>query len=175
IDSKHPATFFAADNDDGIFKSTDGGNTWNHKGADFPSSVAIDPNNSLIVYATDYADGLLRSTDGGETWKQYGDLNSSLGNPVVAVAPTNPSRVYVGTENSGIYRETDPGEFSLNFTVEAGVHAIAFDPTAPTTAYAGGHTGVYKSTDDGNHWTQMNTGLTTQAVESLAVDPQTPS
>ena len=56
------------------------------------------------------------------------------------------------------------------------VTALAIDPTATATLYAGiiGG-GVYKSTDGGQHWTAINTGLTNTHVTALAIDPQTPT
>jgi len=52
--------------------------------------------------------------------------------------------------------------------------AFVIDPSTPSTPYAGG-SDVYKSTDGGEHWTAMNTGLTTTHVTALALDPQKPT
>ena len=56
------------------------------------------------------------------------------------------------------------------------VHVLAIDPTAPTTLYAGlSPDGVFKSTDGGQSWTAMNTGLTSITVRDIALDPRNPS
>ena len=56
------------------------------------------------------------------------------------------------------------------------VSALAIDPTAPQTVYAGtpGGGGVFKSTDGGNNWKAINTGLTSTDVKALVIDPTAP-
>lgn len=56
------------------------------------------------------------------------------------------------------------------------VHAVAVDPLAPSTVYAGtSNSGVYKSTDGGTTWALANAGMGSAQVESLLVDPATPT
>jgi hypothetical protein len=57
------------------------------------------------------------------------------------------------------------------------VFALAIDPSAPTTVYAGSGPGggVFKSTNGGASWSAVNTGLTNTSVLALAIDPLTPS
>jgi photosystem II stability/assembly factor-like uncharacterized protein len=86
---------------DGIYKSTDGGETWTHAGLDKSERVArvvVSPKSSDIVYAavpgplwSDSADrGLYRTTDGGKTWKQIlKGSNLSTGCSWVALDPGN--------------------------------------------------------------------------------------
>src|SRR5439155_26123206 len=54
--------------------------------------------------------------------------------------------------------------------------ALAVDPQAPTTIYAGiERGGVFKSTDGGESWSAFNTGLTNLFVSSVVLDPQRPT
>src|SRR5262245_10259770 len=54
--------------------------------------------------------------------------------------------------------------------------ALAVDPETSTTVYAGTHGGgMYKSTDGGENWNKINTGLTASTVFALAIDPITPT
>ena len=53
--------------------------------------------------------------------------------------------------------------------------ALAIDPQTPTTLYAGGTGGVFKSTDGGESWSAVSSGLTDLRVSSLAIDPKTPT
>ena len=53
--------------------------------------------------------------------------------------------------------------------------ALAIDPAAPSTIYAGTWGGVFKSTNGGAAWSAVNTGLTNTDVYALAIDPVTPS
>lgn len=123
----------------GIFRSTDGGETWqkvlykdeNTGGVD----VVFDPSNSQILYAALWAarvapweirsgesfiapgSGLFKSTDGGNTWRQLTKglpgAAEGLGRIGIAVGPTRPSRVYATVEakkKGGVYRSDDGGE-----------------------------------------------------------------
>ena len=54
--------------------------------------------------------------------------------------------------------------------------SLAIDPVTPTTLYAGTHDGgVFKSTNGGENWSAVNTGLTNTDVHTLAIDPATPT
>jgi hypothetical protein len=54
------------------------------------------------------------------------------------------------------------------------VRALVIHPTTPHTLYAGTHSGAFKSTNGGDSWTAVNTGLTKIFVRALAIDPFTP-
>jgi photosystem II stability/assembly factor-like uncharacterized protein len=110
----------------GIFRSTDGGVTWqnvlykdeNTGGSD----IAMDPANSNVLYATLWevregpwedgnifsgtGGGVFKSIDGGNTWKQLSNgLPKDLVQANVAISPSLPSRIYltVGTTRLGEY------------------------------------------------------------------------
>ncbi len=119
----------------GVFRSADGGRTWekvlfkdDNTGA---IDLAIDPSNSQVLYATLWqtrrppwnvyppsngpGSGLYKSTDGGSTWHAlsgHGLPSEGLGRMGVAVAPSNPRRVYliVDAKEGGLYRSDDAGE-----------------------------------------------------------------
>jgi hypothetical protein len=56
------------------------------------------------------------------------------------------------------------------------VLALAIDPSAPATLYAGTQGGgAFKSTNSGGSWSAINTGLTSPYVATLAIDPSTPT
>jgi len=56
-----------------------------------------------------------------------------------------------------------------------GPFSLAIDPTAPSTLYATGSGGVFKSTNGGESWTPIDTGLTTVNVGGLVIDPVAPA
>ncbi|HYL93487.1 MAG TPA: glycosyl hydrolase, partial [Alphaproteobacteria bacterium] len=126
----HP---FGANAERGIFRTTDGGKTWNKVlfkdentgGID----LAMDPSNANTIFAALWqarrspwsmdsggpGSGLYRSTDGGVTWKRlsgHGLPETTLGRIGVAVAYGNPNRVWalVEADKGGLFRSDDGGD-----------------------------------------------------------------
>jgi photosystem II stability/assembly factor-like uncharacterized protein len=125
---------FGPNTERGVFKSTDGGQTWKRtlfvNEQTGCSDLIIDPENSSILYAGTWrvirtphslesggeGSGLWKSTDGGETWV---NISSARGLPKgvwgivgVAVAPSNTDKLYAIIENEkgGLYSSADKGE-----------------------------------------------------------------
>src|SRR5215471_17973557 len=132
---------------DGIYKSTDEGETWQKMG--LPNSeritkIVVNPTNSDIVYAcvpgrlwSDSADrGLYKTTDGGKTWKQIlKGSNLSTGCSAVALAPSNPEVMLAGLWD---FRRK-------GWTFRSGGNG----PDAPSGS------GLYGSTDGGASWVEL--------------------
>jgi photosystem II stability/assembly factor-like uncharacterized protein len=174
----------------GVFRSTDGGLSWEERpqGLGLPYVYAVEaaPGDPNIVYAgTFYSNnGVYKSTDGGDTWFEVSTgLEGS--NRVIfslAVDPTVPDRVYAGTWD-GVFKSTDGGASwrattGLPVEGEEGteVMALAINPQFPQILYAGTYgQGIYKSTDSGETWFPINSGLPPEAfVFDVLVDPQQP-
>ncbi|MGB8703522.1 MAG: glycosyl hydrolase, partial [Gillisia sp.] len=121
--------------DRGVYKSTDGGNTWkktlfvNDQAGAF--DLVMDPTNPRILYASTWrvqrtpysfssggeGSALWKSTDSGETWKEIskneGFPQDTLGIIGVTVSPVNSDRVWAIVENQekgGVYRSDDAGK-----------------------------------------------------------------
>jgi photosystem II stability/assembly factor-like uncharacterized protein len=118
--------------DRGIFKSTDGGQTWRkvlfvdeNTGA---SSLSIDMKNPRVLYAATWQHrrypwkvesggsgcSIWKSNDGGETWKKINEgLPAQMGKIGVSVSRANPNRVFAIVEaeksKAGLYRSDDGG------------------------------------------------------------------
>jgi photosystem II stability/assembly factor-like uncharacterized protein len=169
----------------GVFRSTDGGKTWqkvlykdDQTGA---IDVVFDPSNSNVLYAalwqayrTPYSmvsggpgSGLYRSADGGTTWTQIkgnGFPTGVLGRIGVAVS-AEPNRVYalIEADKGGLYRSDDGGEHwrlvndDHRFRQRAWYYTHVFaDPKNPDVVYIL-NTGSYRSIDGGKTFTQLST------------------
>ena len=167
----------------GIFRTTDGGKTWdkvlykdeNTGGID----IAFDPHNSHILFASLWqarrtswslnsggpGSGLYRSNDGGSTWKlltEHGLPKGPYGRIGVAVA-ANSDRVYALIEapEGGLYRSNDGGENwepvndDRSFWQRAWYYMHVFaDPQSPDTLYIA-NVEFYKSTDGGHTFNKV--------------------
>src|SRR4249920_2533587 len=124
---------YGANPERGVYRSRDGGATWQKvlfKGDDIGAiDVTFDPANTQTVYASLWntrrppwsiyppsygpGSGLFKSTDGGANWQQLtsGLPSDGVGRIGIAVAPTNRSRVYaiVDAKAGGLYRSDDAG------------------------------------------------------------------
>ncbi len=192
INPQHPDIAFVAalghpfgDNEErGIFRTQDGGKTWQkvlYKDAKSGGiDVVLDPSNANILFAALWqvrrtpwsldsggpGSGLYRSIDGGTTWKElkgHGLPEGILGRIGVSVSGANPSRVYaaIEAEKGGIYRSDDGGDsWSLmtgdhRFTQRAWYYMHIFaDPKSEDTVYIL-NTGVYRSHDGGKTFTRV--------------------
>jgi photosystem II stability/assembly factor-like uncharacterized protein len=131
-----------------------------------------------------YGDGVYKSTDAGKTWKHLG-LKETQHISRIVIHPTNPDVVYVAAQGQlygpnkerGIYKSTDGGKTWKNtlFVNElTGAVELSMDANYPEIMYAamwehqrkpnmvvsgGEGSGLYKSTDAGETWTEMTKGL----------------
>lgn len=118
----------------GMFKSTDGGKNWEHKGLSETHHIGriilhpTDPNTLWVaalghLYSSNEERGIFKSTDGGETWTKTLFVNENAGAVDLVIDPVNPDILYATTwertrsawnfvesgEGSGIYKSTDAG------------------------------------------------------------------
>ncbi len=138
----------------GIFKSTDGGETWNNvfsTGASNYLGIACDSLNN--VYVANTTNGMLISTDGGQSFTL---VASSVfgGKTVNMVGCGKNGHIFVGTTNGGIWRSTDFGATFTNTALQSfTIVTLAVDKFNPDIIYAGssssGTNGFFVSTDDG--------------------------
>lgn len=146
---------------DGIYRSTDAGETWRHMGLDEAGqigSLAIHPTDPDIVYAAALGHafgpnperGVFRTTDGGLSWSKVLYLSDQTGAVEVVMDPVNPRVLYAAMWQA----ERRPWTFTSG----------------------GENTGIYKSSDGGNTWRRLTEGLPDGPLGriGLAVSPANP-
>jgi photosystem II stability/assembly factor-like uncharacterized protein len=163
-----------------VFKSVDGGDSWNPASSGLPEPVqnafftipalAIDPSSPETVYAATNQ-GVFKTVTGGASWFAVNNGGPTSQTDVVVVDPSTPQTVYALAYDV-LYKTTNGGaEWSLiqNFSTAS---SLAVSPSPPSILYVGGEgPGVRRSRDGGTTWETVNAGLANTQVTSLVVDP----
>jgi photosystem II stability/assembly factor-like uncharacterized protein len=158
IDPKNPKTVWVGTGEawtrnstsvgDGVYKSTDGGDTWTNMGlaeSERISRIVVDPSDTNTVYVcvpgklwSDSDErGLYKTSDGGKNWKKIlKGPNPSTGCSTLALDPSNPKTIYAGLWD---FRRK-------GWTFRSGGDS----PKAASGS------GLFKSTDGGSAWTELD-------------------
>ncbi len=195
---------YAANPDRGVYRSRDGGATWQKvlfKGDDVGAiDLAFDPTNSQIVYATlwnvrrppwfIYAPangpgaGIFKSVDGGANWKEIseGIPVEGRGHIGIAVAPANRNRIYaaVDAKEGGIFRSDDAGTTWIRLSADKRLwdRGWYFEKVVVDPKNADivyvSNTSVYRSTDAGKTWTAIKGAPGGDDYHQLWINPDDP-
>jgi photosystem II stability/assembly factor-like uncharacterized protein len=164
IDSKVPSTIWVGTGEannqrsvgygDGVYRSDDAGRTWRNVGLQNSQHIGrlvIDPRDSNVVFAAAYGPlwspggdrGLYRTDDGGANWKEVLDISENTGISDVAMDPFDPDTML----------------------------AVAHQRRRHTWTliHGGPESGLHKSTDGGETWRRVRTGLPTGDVGRVVI------
>lgn len=146
---------------DGVYKSVDGGKSWKNMGlkdSQHIGKILIDPRNSDVVYVAAEGSvwgpggdrGLYKTIDGGKTWKKVLEISENTGVNNVLLDPRNPDVLYASSEQRRRHVFTKIG--------------------------GGPETAIYKSTNAGESWDKLKSGLpgADMGGMGLAISPVNP-
>ncbi len=161
-----------------------------------PNTIYVGMGESPIRGNVSHGDGVYKSTDAGKTWKRVG-LEDTRQIPRIRIHPKNPDIVYVAAlghvwgsnDQRGVFRSKDGGktwEKVLSRGNKAGAIDLIIDPSNPNILYAGfwevyrkpwtlesggPGSGIFKSTDGGDTWTEItrNNGLPKGTVGKVGI------
>jgi Tol biopolymer transport system component len=170
-----PDLFRISDQSNGYLRSTDNGDNWQPGGGvSNIGHILPDPVDAKKLWIGG-GNTISASEDGGKTFAAVHEIASYSGLQVMLIDPTG-RRVYALTDRE-FHRSDDGGATwkTLNGP-GGGYRAAIIDPTNPDVVYTGStHKGVLKTTDGGESWRQINTGLSNNlGVNDLALDPRNP-
>ena len=177
---------------DGVYRSTDGGDNWQHLGfteSDGISKIRIHPTNPDIVFVASFgkygADsderGVYRSTDGGDSWDRVLFRDAGTGAIDLSIDRNNPDVIYAalwqayrkeytmssGGPGSGLFKSTDGGDTWQELTRNPGLPAdgvvgrigVAVSGADSNRVYAlveHAEGGLFSSDDAGETWQKVN-------------------
>jgi photosystem II stability/assembly factor-like uncharacterized protein len=165
---RRPDFFNSGGKSSGLFKTTDGGKTWNKiQGGGFPASmlgrigIGLAPSNSNTLYVSVEAEkkedkGLYKTTDAGKTWtKTNSDFNMTV-RPFyfsrITVDPTNENKLIKAGLQAIISEDGGKTFRSVGSGVHGDMHAFYFSPKNPKMMTVATDGGVYISQDGGYLW-----------------------
>ena len=141
---------------DGVYKSTDAGKTWTHVGferSENISKIRIHPTNPDIIWVAAFGKhsapnperGVYKTTDGGKTWRRVLFRNDSTGAIDLSVDRSNPNILYAALWEA----------YRTEYTMSSG----------------GAGSGLFKSTDGGESWTEItrNPGMPAGLIGRIGV------
>ncbi|MGE0568226.1 MAG: T9SS type A sorting domain-containing protein [Bacteroidia bacterium] len=164
FDPNNPNTIYAGTGDpdvpftvftgNGMFKSTDGGNTWTNIGlanTKIISEIVVNPSNSNEIFVSamgnpivaDNNRGVYKSSDGGNSWNQVLFVNNQTGFNDVVINPTNPSILYACS-----YTCIRNATVNIRYSTDVK---------------------IFKTTDGGANWNALSGGLPTMKLNKYSI------
>jgi photosystem II stability/assembly factor-like uncharacterized protein len=166
IDPADPATMYAGAQSSGVWKTVDGGQSWQPVSDAATLSVAglaIDPSLPSRLYLATRSAGVYQSIDSGTSWTQIStaDLQAVVHAGAFVIHPANPTRLFVASDQ-GVQRSTDSGATWALSLAGGEATALVADPARPGRLYAAIFhetdetvAGIFRTDDFGDNWVQL--------------------
>ncbi|MBK8247377.1 MAG: glycosyl hydrolase [Gemmatimonadetes bacterium] len=165
---RKPWTMISGSREGGIYKSTDGGDSWNKLGGGLPSGLtgkigitvsAANPDRLWAIIEAEPEGGVYRSDDAGKTWTRTNSENNLRQRAWyytrIEADPQNENTVYA--LNTGLYRSVDGGKTFASIDVPHGdTHDLWINPTNARLMVLGDDGGAVVSLTQGKSWSSMN-------------------
>ena len=169
----------------GLWKTTDGGQTWNSNTDNLPtlgvSSIVVDYTNPDVIYMgtgdrdADNAEGMgvMKSTDGGASWQFAKEGMGDVTVGRIIMHPSN-NNILIAATSSGIFKTVDGG---ANWTESknGNFKEVVFNTGDPSVVFASAGGKFYRSTDTGDSFVRITDGIGSASRGVIGVTPADPA
>jgi photosystem II stability/assembly factor-like uncharacterized protein len=182
---RKPWTFESGGPGSGLFKSVDGGSTWQRLERGLPTgplgrvAVAVAPSDPRVVYALIEAgrSALFRSDDAGVSWKEVNNSFNVTARPFyfanLAVDPKDPMRLWKPGYSLGLSEDGGASFSVVANSIHGDFHPVWINPANPEQVIVGEDGGLASSQDRGGRWT-MHRNLPLGQFYHVSADQETP-
>jgi len=194
ISSTEPEIIYIGTEIHGVYKSTDGGNSWIQVSSGLPpyldgyqpvAKISIDPTTSNVAYALIWEGYYIYKTEnGGQSWFQVFDgtliSDAFIG---LVINSTNPDTIYASCfYQTGVWKSENGGDTWIQKNIGLPAHTggyfqtrrLGIDPNNPDQVYVGMFDYGLYTTDNGGeswYWAEIFPGPSRRTIKSISIDP----